>query len=261
MPLGHAIILGIIQGLAEFLPISSSAHEALVHALLGWHTPDDLFFDVVLHVGLVLAVVTYFWRDWVEFIKRWREPMLRYLLVACIPGAIFGILLEKKAEHAFREPLQIAFMLVIFGLVMAVAEAVSKKTRDLQEMTMKDALWIGLAQAFALMPGVSRSGSTITAGMFLGMTREASARFSFLLSAPLILGAALWEGHKYFHGGLPISPAPLLAGLLSATIVGLAVIHFLLRYLRNHTLYIFTLYRIILAVVVVAAVMLRASGA
>jgi undecaprenyl-diphosphatase len=255
MSIIHAIILGIVQGLAEFLPISSSAHEALIHNLLGWHTPDDLLFDVALHTGLLLAVVIYFFKDWVQFIKRWREPMLWYILVACVPGAIFGILLEKKAETVFRAPLRIAAMLFLFGLVMALAEWVSKKTRDLKEMHWKDAIWIGVAQAFSVMPGVSRSGSTMTAGMFLGLTREASARFSFLLSAPIILGAALWEGRKYFHGALPIGPAPLLAGIVSATIVGLAVIHFLLRFLRNHTLYSFTIYRIILAAAVVLAVM------
>jgi undecaprenyl-diphosphatase len=262
MGIGHAIILGIVQGLAEFLPISSSAHEALIHNLLGWHTPDDLLFDVALHVGLVLAVVTYFFKDWVQFIKRWREPMLWYILVACVPGGIFGVLLEKKAETVFRAPLRIALMLFLFGLVMAWAERVSKQTRDLEKMGWRDAIWIGLAQCFALMPGVSRSGATMTAGLFLGLTREASARFSFLLSAPIILGAALWEGHKYLHGGLPIGPAPLLAGILSATVVGLFVIHFLLQYLRNHTLYVFTAYRLVLAVAVVAAVLLlRAAGA
>jgi undecaprenyl-diphosphatase len=253
--------LGIIQGLAEFLPISSSAHEALVHNLLGWRTPDDLLFDVVLHVGLLLAVVGYFAKDWVQFIKRWREPMLWFILVACVPGAIFGVLLEKKAETVFRAPLRIALMLFLFGLVMAIAEAVSKKTRDLTQLHWKDAIWIGLAQAFALMPGVSRSGATITAGMFLGLNREASARFSFLLSAPIILGAALWEGRKYLHGGLPIGAAPLLAGLVSATIVGLAVIHLLLRFLRFHTLYGFTAYRILLAAAVVVAVLLGAGAA
>ena len=255
MGIGHAIILGIVQGLAEFLPISSSAHEALIHNLLCWHTPDDLFFDVALHVGLVLAVVIYFFKDWVQFIKRWREPMLWYIVVACVPGGLVGALLEKRAETAFRAPVHIAIMLVLFGLVMALAERMSKRERDVTQMTWKDAIWIGVAQCFAIMPGVSRSGSTITAGMFLGLTREASARFSFLLSAPIILGAALFEGRKYLHGGLPIGPAPLLAGIASATVVGLLVIHYLLRFLRDHTLYVFTIYRIVLALAVVVAVL------
>jgi undecaprenyl-diphosphatase len=257
MGVGQAIVLGIIQGLGEFLPISSSAHLALAHWITGWDLgAADLAFDVMLHVGTLLALLLYFGKDWIALLQRWREPMLRLVLVACIPGAIFGALLEKTAEGPFRDkPLRIAFMLVLFGLVMAVAEFVSKQTRELKEVGWKDAIWIGLSQALAIMPGVSRSGVTITAGMFLGMTREAAARFSFLLSVPIVAGAALWEGRKLMHGGLPVGAAPVAAGILAAAIVGLLAIHFLLRFLQRHTLYGFTVYRILVALMVVALVL------
>ena len=259
MGLGQAIVLGIIQGLAEFLPISSSAHLALVHWLTGWtHTESaDLTFDVALHVGTLLALLIYFGKDWVRLLQRWREPMLWFVLAACVPGAVAGVLFENQAEGILRDPLRIAFMLVIFGLVMAAAEAVSKKTRGLTEMGWKDAIWIGLSQALAIMPGVSRSGVTLTSGMLLGMTREAAARFSFLISMPIISGAALWEGRNLLGGDLGIEVAPLVAGILAAGIVGLAAIHFLLRFLQHHTLYGFTAYRLVVAVGVVLAVFMQ----
>ncbi|HEY3397765.1 MAG TPA: undecaprenyl-diphosphate phosphatase [Armatimonadota bacterium] len=255
----QAAILGVIQGAGEFLPISSSAHLALAHWITGWDLgAADLPFDVALHAGTLLALLVYFGKDWVGILKRWREPMLRFVVLACIPGAIFGVLLESKAEGVFRDPLRIAGMLVLFGLVMAVAEAVSKRVRDLQAMNWKDALWIGLSQALAVMPGVSRSGVTITTGMFLGMTREAAARFSFLLSVPIVGGAALWEVHKLGAGGAAaLGAGPLAAGILAAAIVGLACIHFLLRFLQHHTLYGFTAYRLLVAAAVVVAVLYR----
>lgn len=262
MGVGQALLLGIIQGAAEFLPISSSAHLALAHWITGWaFSPEtDLIFDVALHVGTLLALLVYFGKDWLGLLRRWREPMLWFVLVGCLPGALVGAALEKTAERAFREPLSIALMLVLFGLVMAAVEAVSKKRRDLPEMGWKDAIWIGLSQALAIMPGVSRSGATISTGMLLGLTREAAARFSFLLSVPIIAGAALYSARHLVHGEASLPLAPVLVGILAAGVTGLLCIHFLLRFLQRHTLYGFTAYRLVVALAVVVAVLVQAQG-
>jgi undecaprenyl-diphosphatase len=258
MTVFHAAILGLIQGLTEFLPVSSSAHLALAHWLTGWSFGDavDLTFDVALHVGTLLALLAYFGKDWVELFRK-PDRRLGYILVACIPGAIFGVLLEKKAETVFRAPIRIAILLALMGLVLALAERMGKKVRGLDKMSWSDAVLIGLSQALAVMPGVSRSGITISTGLFLGLEREAAARFSFLLSTPIIAGAALWSLHHLQHGELPIGHAPLAVGVLTAAVSGLACIHFLLRFLQKHTLYGFAIYRVALAAAVIAVVMMR----
>ncbi len=158
MGLLDAIALGVVQGLTEFLPVSSSGHLALLHWLTGWTAAEgtDLTFDVALHAGTLVALVVYFARDWVGLLRRWRERMLWLVLGACIPGALFGVLLEEMAETAFRAPLRIAFLLAAMGVVLAAAERFGKKTRGLQDVGWADALSIGLAQALAIMPGVSR---------------------------------------------------------------------------------------------------------
>jgi len=254
----HALILGIIQGVAEFLPISSSAHLALAHWITGWsHTPaEDLVFDVALHFGTLVAILIYFARDWVAFIAR-RDKMLGYVIVACIPGAIAGAALEHKAETIFRDPLRIAVLLAVMGLALAAAERWGKRERSLEQIGWADALWIGVLQALAIMPGVSRAGITMTTGLFRGLTREAAARFSFLLATPILLGATLFSGRHLVHGLAGVSVAPLAVGVLAAAVTGLACIHLLLRFLQRHSFVPFVIYRLVLAAAVVAAVLAR----
>jgi undecaprenyl-diphosphatase len=251
-----ALVLGTIQGLTEFLPVSSSAHLALTHWLTGWtHTPaEDLVFDVVLHFGTLVAILVYFARDWISFIQR-GDKLLGYVIVACIPGGIAGVLLEGKAETIFRDPLRIALMLAVMGLVMAAAERFSRREKTVEQMGWGDALWIGVLQALAIMPGVSRSGITMTTGLFRGLTREAAARFSFLLATPIMLGATLWSARHLVSGEVVINSSVLVTGMLAAAVTGFACIHFLLRFLQRHTFYAFVIYRLALAASVVAIVL------
>jgi undecaprenyl-diphosphatase len=253
-----ALVLGIVQGATEFLPVSSSAHLALLHWITGWtHSPtSDLTFDVALHFGTLLAILIYFGRDWLDYLKR-RDKLVAYLLVACIPGALAGVALEDAAATVFRNPLSIAAMLALMGLAMGAAEWLGKRVRDLPDMGWKPALTIGLAQALAIMPGVSRAGATISTGVLLGFTREAAARFSFLLATPLLLGATLWQCRHLLSGGLGLGAMPLLIGVLASGLTGLACIHFLLRFLRRHTLYPFVVYRLALAAAVVVVALIR----
>jgi undecaprenyl-diphosphatase len=251
-----ALVLGIIQGATEFLPVSSSAHLALTHWLTGWNVADDLTFDVALHFGTLIAILVYFARDWVGFLKR-RDRLVAYVLVACIPGAIAGAALEEKAETIFRDPLHIAVMLAAMALVMAAAEWWGKRVRELPQMRWTDAIGIGIAQALAIMPGVSRAGITMTTGLFLGFSREAAARFSFLLATPILLGATLWKCRHLLAGTAGFEATPLLIGVLASAVTGLACIHFLLQYLRRHTFYPFVVYRLALAAAVVVMVFVR----
>ena len=253
MTAGAALVLGIIQGATEFLPISSSAHLALVHWLTGWNVADNLTFDVALHFGTLLAILAYFARDWIAFLRR-RDKIIAYVLVACIPGGIAGALLEDQAAGLFRDPLRIALMLALMGLAMGAAEYFSKRVRDVGEMRWGDAIAIGLAQALAIMPGVSRSGITMTTGLLLGLTREAAARFSFLLATPILLGATLWQCRHLGEAQAATEWTPLALGVLAAALTGLGCIHFLLRFLKRHTFYLFVGYRLVLAGVVVGLV-------
>jgi len=208
MPIHQAIILGIVQGLAEFLPISSSAHLILVPWVLGWDDPG-LAFDVALHWGTLFAVLFVFWRDWIRLIgaglrslgdRRFLETSDRRLfwslVVASIPGAIVGKLLGDKAEDTLRSPLLIAVTMSVMGVLLWWADKAGRKDKLAEQMTPGHALGIGVAQAFALIPGVSRSGSTITLGLALGYSRDAIARFSFLMSTPIIFGAGLLKFPK-----------------------------------------------------------------
>ncbi len=269
MPLAHAIILGIVQGLTEFLPISSSAHLIIIPWILGW---DDggLTFDVALHVGTLVAVLVYFFKDWVQIIAQGfglsagRDPALAknrsllWLLAAgTIPGAIAGVLFEKQAEHAFRSPYLIAATAIVFGLILWLADSAGRKQKDIAHVSLADAVGIGTAQALAIIPGVSRSGSTITAGLFCNLDRTAAARFSFLLSTPIIAGAALkkfYDVHK--AGGIPHDmQAAFIAGIIASAITGGLTIAFFLNFLRRRSLSAFVWYRIIFGIVVIAAVL------
>jgi len=282
LPIYQAVVLAIVQGLGEFVPISSSGHLIIVRRLLGWNElspANELSFDVALHFGTLLSVLFYFRRTWFQIIRaalggkvvRFSESgssdanltadeqqeermLLWFLAIATIPGAIAGKLLEHSAEDFFREHIfLIAGALIVVALLMWLGEKVSKLDKPLTGISLVDSLIIGIAQAFALIPGVSRSGSTITAGLFCGLTREAAVRFSFLLSTPLIAGAALLKAHELHKEGLPASMhLPVLVGIVVSALVGYAAIAWLIRYLQSNSLRLFIIYRIAAGVVVIA---------
>lgn len=247
-----ALILGIVQGLTEFLPVSSSAHLALIHWAFGWtSTPaEDLMFDVAVHFGTLVAILAYFGRDWVSFLRR-RDRMVAYVVVGCLPGALAGAVLEDKAATIFRDPLQIAALLAAMGLVLAAAERWGRRERPLEQMGWTDALWVGVLQALAIMPGVSRAGITMTTGLFRGLTREAAARFSFLLATPILLGATLWSARHVVSGEAPVDGLVFGIGWLAAAVTGFACIHWLLRFLQRHSFMPFVVYRLVVAAAVV----------
>jgi len=276
--LWKALVLGAVQGVAELLPISSSAHLVLVPWLFGWPNPG-LTFDVALHLGTLAAVLIYFRHDlWGMLTALLRgiatrrplaEPNSRlalYVIVASLPGAFFGALLDSRIEERFHVEnassgalLAIAAALIVMGLLLAVAERVALHRRALADLGWRDALVVGVAQAFALLPGVSRSGTTITTGLFLGMRRETAARFSFLLSAPITGGAALKKSYDLIKGGglADDERLPFLVGILTAGLVGYACIAWLLRYLQRATTIVFTVYRVLLGVLVLVLVLVR----
>lgn len=262
----HAIVLGAVQGLAEFVPISSSAHLAILHRLFG-DSSNNLFFDVMLHLGTLVALVLYFWRDWLDMFKAKLDinagkevtpekaalgRLLVPVILACIPGALVGVLVGQKIEDHFdKHPIAIAVTMGLMGLILWRADQHGNKGRLLDKITTKDWLSIGVAQAFAIIPGVSRSGVTITAGLFSGLTREASARFSFLLGTPIILGAAAHEAIKYRHELHSAGMSSMILGMASAAIVGYLCIGMLLKYLREKNVGIFVAYRLLFAAGVV----------
>jgi len=266
MSLLQVVVLAVVQGFTEFLPISSSAHLALAPWLLGWQD-QGLTFDIALHFGTLAAVVIYFFRDWVQLIAQGfgfrrghdaelaRNPRLLWLLAAAsVPVGVFGYLLKEQAENSWRNPLLIGGMLIGVGVLMWIAERAGKRQREIGGVTFADAMVIGAAQAVAIVPGTSRSGITITAGLFRGMKREAAARFSFLLSTPAIAAAAA----KAFldlreRGGIePGMGAPFVLGMTLSALTGCLVIAFFLRYLRRHSLHFFVYYRIVFGIIVIA---------
>lgn len=284
MPVYQAVVLAVVQAFGEFLPISSSAHLILTRWLLGWSELDpamDLTFDIALHAGTLLAVLIYFFPTWVNLIVTGfggRAPiggsgsfgnvddaeagsdrmLLWWIVLGTIPGAIAGKFLDKYAEIKFRENyLLIGSMLVVVGLLMWLAEKFGGQRRPLTAIGPIDALFIGIAQAFALIPGVSRSGSTITAGLARSLDREAAARFSFLLLAPITGGAVLLKAHAVMKaGGLPPGmKTPFLVGISISAVLGLGVIAFFLRFLRTHSLNLFVIYRVLLGLVVIGLAM------
>ncbi len=269
MPIFEAIILGIIQGLTEFIPISSSGHLIVVPILFGWNE-HDLWFDVALHLGTLVAVVIYFAKDWITIIRSFikhlfgRQPyknneggyegkLLIPIIIACVPAAIVGFLWDDYIEANFRQLPLVATMLILISGVMFGAERYGRKDRSMASMTYKDYIIIGCAQALALVPGTSRSGITISAGLFLNLGREAAARFSFLLSTPIIFGAGMMQMKKLFidRGLQQGELMPFVIGFLTASIVGLFAIHFLMNYLKNRTMNIFVIYRVLFAILLV----------
>ena len=261
----QAIVLGIVQGLAEFLPISSSAHLVLAPYFFQWRDPG-LAFDVALHMGTLVAILVFFWKDWLDILnqvfarkKSNHSVDWRWILAGTIPGAVIGKLFEQQAEESFRNPLLIAFTLVVFGILLGFADRKGKKKRDVTATGLKDALLVGCAQALAIVPGVSRAGITITMALFLGFTRSAAARFSFLLSAPIIAGAGILKSKHIFaqiaQGG--DQAAMVYAGFLASLIAGLAALSLLTRLLKSRTFDVFVAYRVVLAFVIVAIVVSR----
>jgi undecaprenyl-diphosphatase len=256
----QAIILGIVQGLTEFLPVSSSAHLILVPWLLKWQEDPGLAFDVVLHLGTLLALLVFYWREWLDMVlslangNRVQRRLLILLIVASVPGAIIGVLLEKQAETIFRSPALIAVTLATLGLLLWAADAIGSKKRKIGDLTFLDALLIGLSQALAIIPGVSRSGATITTARVLGIDRADAANFSFLMATPIIAGAGLLEARKFLHAGVT---AQLGWGFAASAVFGLIAIVWLLKFVRTHSYRSFAIYRIALAILVVAVFVAR----
>jgi len=266
MPIYQVIVLAIVQALTEFLPVSSTAHLVLVPWLFGWTDPG-LTFDVALHAGTLVAILLYFFRDWIQIIGQGlglnigSDPQLKQnrnllwlLAAASIPIGIFGFLFDKQADTTWRNPYVIGAMMIAIGLLIWIAERRRVGDKSMDKISWGDGLAIGTAQALSVVPGTSRSGITITAGLFRGLNRETAARFSFLLSTPAIAAAVakkLWDIHK--EGGIPADMrVPFALGAVVSGILGAVVIAFFLRYLRRSSLMPFVYYRIIFGIIVIA---------
>ncbi len=258
----QAAILGLVQGLGEFLPISSSAHLVLIPWLFKWNDPG-LTFDIALHIGTLIAVAIYFWKDWLKLITKGltdvrstEGKLFWYLVAATISGAVVGFLLEKKAETIFREPVLIATMLILLGVLLYWADRKSVKHIEMNRITFRTSLFIGLSQALAIIPGVSRSGITMTMGLLMGLTREGAARFSFLLAAPIIFGAALVK-LPFLISNPSIITINFIIGILVSFVIGILSIGFLLRYVQTKNFLPFAWYRFILGSLVIVIVLIR----
>lgn len=269
----HAVVLGALQGFAEVLPISSSAHLILVPWLLKW-PESGLTFDVALHLGTFLALALYFRQDIIEMVigaldaiinrslntAARRLPFL--IIAATVPAAVIGKLFEHQVEDIFRSnPLLIASVLIVFGIILGIADIAGRKRLALDEIKPASALTIGLLQCLALIPGVSRSGITITAGLMLGFTRESSARFSFLLSLPIVSGAALLKSIHLIKHGIPAGEGlPMLIGIAVSAVTGYISVAFLLRFVQKRSISPFVWYRVIAGGAVIAAIMSGFKG-
>jgi undecaprenyl-diphosphatase len=262
----QALVLGILQGLGEFLPISSSGHLIVFPWLLGWDV-QSLSFDVALHVGTLAAVLWAFRGDWAAIaVRTWQglrrgnpfaEPegrLLGLLALGSVPAAVAGVLLEDWAETTFRSPGLVAVTMAVMGIVLFLADQRAAQAGPPRPVTVRDALYIGCAQAMALVPGVSRSGATITMGLFLGYGRQEAARFSFLLATPITFGAALLKVPHLFEGA---EVAPVLIGMAAAAVVGFLSIRLLLNYVRTSTYRPFVLYRLLFAAMVGLVLLVR----
>lgn len=264
MEILQAIVRGVVQGITEFLPISSSAHLILIPWFLGWEDMG-LAFDAALHFGTLLSLLWFFRAQWLELARSGLrlvagrggpgDRMPLFILAATVPGALAGLLAEDIIATWLRNPIVPAFTLIGLALVLLAAERTGTRSKDFLDISWPDAIVIGLAQALALVPGVSRSGVTITAGLFRGLQREPAARFSFLLSTPIIAGAAAKTTLDMVTGGLTSEAlATLAAGVAASAVVGYLAIRFMLRYLATNTTYVFIWYRIGLGVVVLLAI-------
>jgi len=263
----HAALLGIVQGLTEFLPVSSSAHLILGRALFGWDAGAfGLAFDVACHVGTLIAVVAYFWRDLAGMASALRAPfaptasarLLRLVVIGTLPVVAIAVAFNDFLENTVRTPAATVVTLTLGAVGLLIAERLRATTREESTITVPEAVGFGLAESAALVPGISRSGATITFGMLMGLRRDAAARFSFLLGVPAILAAAAKEGLPLLRGGLsPGDGAVFAAGMLSSAVVGYLTIKYFLRYLAHHRLDVFAYYRLALALAVVVFLLLR----
>ncbi len=268
----QALVMGIVQGLTEFLPISSSGHLIIVPWLFHWGGfIDTLPFTVALHAGTLAALLLYFREDWLRLVpaglatvrdRSFRSDADRrlawLLVVSTIPAGILGVLLSDPIEYAIRQPTVVAILLVVAGGILWLADRWATGHRPLSQLTVPAALGIGLAQALALFPGVSRSGISIAASMFAGLDRQDAARYSFLMATPVTAGAVVFEGIKLVKGGEIITQAgPLVVGILAAFVSGVIAISGLLRYLRSRSYNVFVVYRLVLAAVVLAVFLSR----
>jgi len=261
----EAIVLGIVQGLTEFLPISSTGHLRIVPAFFGWDDPGAAF-TAVTQLGTLAAVLTYFrhdlWRIAIAFVRSLRDPEIRrttdarlgwYILVGTIPIGIFGLAFQNQIEGEARSLSLVGTTLIVLGLILLLAERVGKRERGLDDLTMRDGIAIGFAQALALVPGVSRSGATLTAGLFLNLDRAAAARYSFLLSVPAVVLSGLFE-LKDIGGEGAVGAAPTAIATVLAFVSGYAAIAFLLRFLVTHSTLVFVVYRVVLGTLVLSLV-------
>ena len=273
----QALIMGLVQGLTEFIPVSSSGHLVLVPWLFGWKDPfiDSVAFTVILHMGTLVALLVFFWRDWVTLIPAGlaairdrsfkgdpNRKMAFLLVVATIPAVIVGPIFESKFEDLVREPARIALMLCVGAAILWLADRWGSKHRDETTLTFRESLAIGVAQVVALVPGISRSGISISAGLWMGLNREAAARFSFLMATPVIGGAGVWEARKFLTHDAGPSPEMnvIVIGFIASLISGFLAIRFMLAFLKRQPLTAFVVYRVA-AAVLVFIVLLSPHGA
>lgn len=271
MDILEILILGFVQGIAEFLPISSSAHLIIFRDIFGigsgMSANMDLTFDIALHFGTLLAIGVFFFKDFIKMIQKGFTKgvkdddgkILWYLVVATIPAAIVGVLFEEAIENVVRSNyVVIAIALAVMGIIIYLADKFSKETKTIKKMTLKDAILVGCSQVFALIPGFSRSGTTIAAGRVLGLDRESAAKFSFFLSAPVVLGAVclqLIKGTTF--SVIAANLGTFILGILVSFVIGLLCIKYLLKYLQKHNFKIFMIYRVVLAAVVLIYIFVR----
>lgn len=261
MTLLQAFVLGIVQGVGEFLPISSSGHLVVVPYIFGWDY-QGLNFDVALHMGTVLAILAYFWRDWMIIFSEALSPtdtpsrkdnfkypsnLLWIILISSIPAAIAGYFLQDLAEHALRNPLLVATMLLSFGLLLWIVDAACKNQDKIDKIGYGKGILVGISQALALFPGVSRSGVTATTGIFLGLNRESAMRFSFLLSTPAVVGAFILTLKDLTAASIDVA---FLVAVTTSAVIGFLSIKYLLKYLANHSFTPFVIYRIFLTALI-----------
>lgn len=267
MSILQALILGIIQGLTELLPISSSAHLNIIPWLLGWTNSEQFVtafegFDVALHFGTLLAIAIFFFKDWIALIKGgWNQvvkkekttegKMFWYIVIATIPGGIIGFLLDHFADGLLTKPLIIAIALIVMGIILYLVDKNAKSNTKYENMTFKQTFLIGLSQALAFIPGVSRSGITMTTGRLLGVERKSCAKYSFMLSAPIVLGATLLKMKDFVFN------IPFFVGVFASFIVGIIVIKFLLNYLQKGSFKGFAIYRVIFGIIILIALLIK----
>ena len=254
MTILQAVILGITQGLTELLPVSSSAHLYLIPWIMkNWDIPDA--FDVALHFGTLLAIGIFFFKDWIKLIKggfnqvRGKKTndgkMFWYIVIATIPGGIIGFILDHFLEDYLKQPLIIAIALIVMGIILYIVDTYSKSKTKYEDLSFKQTFLVGLSQCLAFIPGVSRSGITITTGRLLGIERESAARYSFMLSAPIVLGATIYKFKDFVFN------IEFLIGVITSFVIGIIVIKFLLNYLRKGSFKMFAIYRLVIGIGVI----------